>query len=209
MERWSALPTWWVRNPGLVDFRAGAESGTTIAALKVVIAIALLADFKTRKASCSLSDLETLTGLSRPMVLRGITALESRAILGVNRSQHVNEYELLCGHDENWGKLPTEKMRAQLSGILNRGAIQTAALKVYMLFVSQRPNHSTMLAISHEKIRNETGIQTRHVRPALDVLINHSLIRLSSEGGALDGQGKWRHNTYTLLGLTVRSSSGG
>lgn len=204
MARWSALQTWWVRQQGFGVFTGGGQAGKSIAAAKVMIALSLLANFHTHKAKNSLSDLEILTGLSRPMVIAGIADLEEKGLLTVDRSGHVNEYELVApGDDRNWGKLPYDTLRRHLPEITNRGAITLAALKVYLLLVAWRPNHSLSIAISHEKIREETGIQTRHVRPALDILINHSLIRLSVSDGVTPGEPKGRHNVYTLLGLTL------
>lgn len=202
--RWSALPTWWIRQKRLGDFTGGNQAGRSISAVKVLFALSLLADFRTRKVKCSLSDLETLTGLSRPMVITGTSALEKMGVVMVDRSGHVNVYELLVtDEDSNWGKLPYELLRKHLPEIVNRGAITLAALKIYILLVSWRPNQSLSLAISHDKIREETGIQTRHVRPALDVLLNHALIRLSVSEGVTPGELKGRHNVYTLLGLTL------
>jgi len=204
MARWSALPTWWIREEGLGIFMGGSQAGRSIAALKVLMAIALLANFNSRKARNSLSDLETLTGLSRPMVVAGVADLEDKGLLLVDRSGHVNEYELAVpGDDRNWGKMPYETLRRHLAEISNRGAITLGALKIYLLLVSWRPNQSLSIAIGHEKIRDETGIQPRHVRPALDVLLNHTLIRLSINEGRTPGEPQGRHNVYTLLGLTL------
>lgn len=204
MAKWSALPTWWTRDPGLVTFKAVDQAGQSIAAIKVVMAVALLANFNTHKTRSSLSDLEELTGLSRPMVLKGVASLEARNILQVNRVGHINEYELwLPENDGNWGKLPYERLRKQLSGISNRGAVPLAALKIYLILISLRPNQSLTIALSHEKIRMYTGIQTRHVRAALDVLLNHSLIRITISEGENPTELEGRHNVYTLLGLTV------
>lgn len=204
MARWNAVPTWWVRAPGTSSFAGGKQTGTSIAALKVLIAISLMANFHTRKARNSLSDLEILTGLSRPMVLSGIKDLEEKEIVRVDRTNHVSEYEMTIEEDDpNWGKLPHDLLRKHLPEITNRGAVTLAALKIYFLLVAIRPNHSLSVPISHENIRQATGIQTKHVRPALDVLINHSLIRLSVSEGTEPGEPKGRHNVYTLLGLKV------
>lgn len=204
MARWSALPTWWIRQEGFGAFIGGNQAGKSIAAIKVMLALSLLANFHSKKTKNSLSDLETLTGLSRPMVISGIADLEDKGLLKVDRSGHVNEYELVVpGNDRNWGKLPYDTLRRHLPEIANRGAITLAALKIYLLLASWRPNQSLSIAIGHEKIREETGIQTRHVRPALDILLNHTLIRLSVSDGVTPGEPKGRHNVYTLLGLTL------
>lgn len=204
MTRWSAVPTWWVRDPGTSVFTGGKQTGTSIAALKTLIAVSLMADFYTRKARNSLTDLETLTGLSRPMVLAGIKELEEKKVVRVDRSNHVSEYEMtIKDSDTNWGKLPHDLLRKHLPEITNRGAVTLAALKIYFLLVAFRPNNSLSLSMSHENIRGETGIQTKHVRSGIDVLINHSLVRLSVSEGIEPGEPQGRHNVYTLLGLKV------
>lgn len=204
MTRWSSVPTWWVRESGVSIFTGGKQTGKSIAALKVLISVALMSNFNTRKARNSLSDLETLTGLSRPMVLAGIRELEMQEIILVDRSNHVSEYELAISTDDiGWAKLPYDRLLKHLPEITNRGVVTLAALKTYFLLVSMRPNTSQTVAMSHKKIRDYTGIQTRHVRPAIDVLINHSLIRLSVSEEEIPGEYKGRHNVYTLLGLKI------
>ena len=135
------------------------------------------------------------------MVLSGVRVLEDKSIISVSRDGHVNEYELTVSEDDtNWGKLPYELMRKNLPGISNKGVVTLAALKVYLLLISKRPNQNTAIAIGHHKIRDETGIQARHVRPALDILINHALIRISvDEKSSHYGN----HNVYSILGLKV------
>lgn len=200
MPRFSKLPTWWVRDPGLTTFIGGAQAGESIAALKVLIAISTLMDFYTCRARNSFSDLEKLTGLSRPMVQRGIERLEAGCIARVDREGHINEYELIssAGKDSGWAKIPYERIRKHLAELPNRGVVPLAALKSYVLLASLRPNDSPSLALSHEKMREMTGVQKRHIRPGLDVLFSHTLIRLH-ESDAETPQG--RHNVYTLLGL--------
>ena len=128
MAGWSALPTWWVREPGLTDFLGGGKSGASIAELKTYIGLTVLADFKTKKVKTSISDLELLTGLSRPMVIRGIKGLENRGMLNVVRDGHINHYELIIsGTDDKWGKVPNDALRLHLPEIINRGAATLAA----------------------------------------------------------------------------------
>lgn len=78
--------------------------------------------------------------------------------------------------------MPYEALRRSLSEITNRGAVTLGALKVYLLLIAWRPN--------------QRG-------PALDVLLNHTLIRLSINEGRTPGEPQGRHNVYTLLGLTL------
>jgi|SRR5690554_1348892 len=205
--QWSALPTGRLREVGIKSFPGGAQTGRSIAALKVLLGIALLADFKSRKIQTSLSDLEALTGLSRPMVIRGTEFLEDEGFIAVKRA-HTNEYELLCPeNDPYWAKLPTDLLRKNLSELPNRGMAVLAALKTYVLLISLRPNTSNEIAVTHKRIREETGIQPLHVRRALDVLFNHALISVSLSNG--DGhEKKWRHNSFTLLGISIEKTGG-
>lgn len=203
MPRFSALPTWWVREHGLDElFIGGNQAGKSIAALKMLMALSTLVNFHTMKAKNSYSDLERLTGLSRPMALTGIALLEEHDIVRVNRKGHVNEYRLTRSEEDiGWAKLPYDRVRSQLAELSNRGAVPLAAMKIYLLLLAMRPNQSSSLAIGHEKLRDMTGTQKRHIRPALDILYSHALIRLTRnediEGGTLKG----RHNIYTLLGI--------
>lgn len=204
MARWSSVPTWWIREMGISVFIGGKQTGTSIAALKILLAVVLLADFHTRKTSSSLSDLEGLTGLSRPKVIDGINDLEQKRILIVNRDGHVNEYELVMPEDDKqWGKIPYQNLRRYLAEISNRGIMTLAGMKIYLLLVAWRPNDSSSISISHEKIREQTGVQPRHVRGGIDVLINHRLIRVSTNEARTPNKIQAGYNVYTLLGLNL------
>lgn len=206
MAKWGALRSWWIRDEegqGLRSF-TGSKAGTSIAALKVLAAVSILADFHTRKVRISQSDLEVVTGLSHPMIIAGVRDLEDKGVLRVDRGGHINEYEIVVeGGDENFGKLPEGLLRKRLPEMANRGAIPLAALKVYFLLATERPNESPSLAMGHDRIRAKTGIQAKHVRPALDILINHGLVRVDLHEGTTGFKG--RHNTYTLLGIRLKS----
>lgn len=202
MARFSAVPTWWTRSLGLETFVGGGHAGESISALKVLLAIALMANFHSRRARNSFSDIEKLTGLSRPMVQKGVELLERLEIVAVDRSGHVNEYQMTVqSNDLGWAKLPYERLRTHLPELMNRGVVPLAALKIYLLIISLRPNGSVSMAIGHEKLRDMTGIQKRHVRPALDILYSHTLLRLTLSEGGEPGESKARHNVYTVLGL--------
>lgn len=198
-SKFSAFPNWWVRQLGLKTFAGGGQAGVSIAALKVQMALSLLMHFQTRKAKASLTDLETLTGLSRPMVLKGIARLEELQLLTVNRDPYINEYELrVTPTDDRWCKLPYELLRKRLPELSNRGHIPLAALKIYLTLATMRPNDSAKIALGHDKLRDYTGIQKGHVRAALDILYSHNLLHVES---VEDQKTKTRFNVYQLLGL--------
>jgi len=123
-RRFSKCPTWWVRDGqlGIQKFGGGKNAGANIAALKCILGISTSIDFWTRKAKLSISDLEALTGLSRPMVIRGLKGLVELGIVKVDKTAHVHEYELTTSsNDDGWGKIPYERVRKQLPEIPNRG----------------------------------------------------------------------------------------
>lgn len=201
MARFSSLPTWWVRNLGLIDFEGGSQAGSSIAALKVVIGLSLVMDFHTKTAKNSITDIERLTGLSRPMVCKGIRALEEQGIVEINRDEHVHQYTLtMQDGDSGWAKLPYERMRKRLPELSNRGVIPLAAMKIYLLLAAWRPNESVQISVTYDRLRNETGIQKRHIRPALDILYSHSLLRVDVNAMA-EQKKKHSNNIYILLGL--------
>lgn len=198
--RFCKCPTWWVNKDelGIKVFVGGAKTGESIAALKCVLAISLSIDFHTRKAKLSISDLEKLTGLSRPMVIRGLTSLSGLGIINTDKTEHTYQYELtVSDKNENWGKVPYERVRSRLSEISNRGIVSLTALKIYILLIWVRPNNSLSVPISYDKLLDYLGCQRRHLRPALDVLYSHMLVGIQKEGP--DGQPQ--HNVYTVLGL--------
>ncbi|MDD1829975.1 hypothetical protein LRP52_48475, partial [Photobacterium sp. ZSDE20] len=89
------LPNWWYRNSHLLKNLKASESGLGIATMKCLIALSVLIEFHSRTTDSSLSDLEKITGLSRPMVIKGLDNLESLGIISVDRGGYKNKYELL------------------------------------------------------------------------------------------------------------------
>lgn len=183
----------------MVVFKGGSSAGASIAALKCLIAISTIIDFHSRKGRVSFSDLELITGLSRPMVVKGIEMLEALEIVAVNRTGHVNEYELtVLGDDDKWAKLPVDRLKQHLPSLPNRGVVPLTALKIYLLLVSLRPNNSLSLSIGYDRMRELLGVQKAQIRSALDILYSHALIRIT-KNEEVDA----KHNVYTVLGLSL------
>lgn len=198
-KRFCMCPSWWVRDEeGLTRFSAGKNAGQNIAALKCVLAISTAVDFHTRKAKLSLSDLEKLTGLSRPMVIRGLATLQDFGIVNVCKDGRVHEYELTIKKDDaNWGKVPYDRVLKQLPTLPNRGAIPLTAMKLYMLLIAYRPNTSETVFIGYDLIEQYLACQRSQIRPALDILYTHKLISVALEGE----ERRRRHNAYQILGF--------
>lgn len=200
MARWSKCPTWWIRDNGFLNFTGGKGEGTSIAALKCLMALSMSADFYTLQAKVSLSDLEEITGLSRPLIVRGVHHLEESELIAVDRGEHTNRYTLVQETtDKGWTKLPVKQLKQGLPELPNRGGAALAALKIYLYLASIRPNMSTVVSAKYETIRDETHIQLKHVRAGLDLLVMHNLIKVNRA----DTIGQYRQHEYQILGLAV------
>lgn len=177
--RFGSLQNWWFRDSYLLSNLKANDVGKGIAVMKCLIALSVLIDFKTKCADSSLSDLESITGLSRPMVIKGLEWLNDGNIISIDKSSHVNRYEILSSKsDAMWAKIPVNIVRKNLKSISNRGVAPFAALKIYLTLVSLRFQKNDTVIISHEKLRKYTKIQTSHVRKGLDVLYSSSMIHV-------------------------------
>lgn len=199
--RFSKCPTWWVREGLLREFKGGRTTGTSIAGLKCLIAISHHVYFYTLKAELSFSHLESLTGLSRPMVSKGISLLEELEIIRVEK-KYRSIYELVekVGNP-GWGQLPIAYLKKELPSIPNRGRVTLFALKLYFQLIADRPNDSPSLPMKHDTISSKVGTQARDIKPSIDILVNHLLVAVHrSEDVDKDGF-KHAKNVYTLRGL--------
>lgn len=190
-----SLPNWWFRASHLFTELRASEVGEGIAAMKCLLALSILIDFKTRDVSVSISGLQELTGLSRPMVLTGLERLKNLSIIRIDSSRYRNIYEILCiEEDKKWAKTPSHLLRKALQDISNRGIAPFAALKIYITLLSLRYQDKLEVHVSHEVIRDYTKLQPKQIRAGLDVLFSCSMIHLipREESGA---------NRYQILGL--------
>jgi DNA-binding transcriptional ArsR family regulator len=202
MERWAAFPTWWVRSGMLKNLNAAADTtGAHVAALKVYLAIAISADFFDLSAEVSVTRLELLTDLSRPMVTRAIKLLEEMGVLSVDRSGYRNVYRLLQAEDQkHWMRIPVSVARLRLKELPNGTAVGLAALKLYLVLLTVRPRGSHQTPISHRKLQKYTGVRPNMISRGLSLLAIHGLMRYASEAAYKDAAGH-PVNTYYLMGV--------
>ena len=201
MSGFRKMPSWWGRDQtGLRRFNGGASTGTSIAALKCLLAIVLMSEFSTQRAKVSYNGLMELTGLSRPMIPEAIKKLESEKIIKVDRAGYRNVYELLeSKDDEGWAKVPYDRVKKALSNISNKGESSLAALKIYVQLLVNRWQNNYEVIISYKTLRKYTGVQAFRIRSGLDILFSHMLLHVKQ------AEGESAHNIYTILGnLRVR-----
>lgn len=197
MTRWASFPRWAAEE--LTAFVAGSNAGTHMAAIRIYLALALESDFNTRVAAVSWTTLQTVTGLSRPMITRGIEAAEDAGLIEVDRSSGAHSYRLLGRGDEiAFTKIPAAQLRNALPHLPTRGFHALDALKVYVALLTVRARDSEKAFIGHKKLATRSGVQPRRVRAAIDVLINHRLIHVRREESTEVGH---PYNEYQLLGF--------
>jgi len=198
-RRFGRLPTWWSRSSNGRDLLLlrlkSNDTGTGIAAMKCLLAISVLIDFHSRIAEVSLTGLEELTGLSRPMVIRGLSRLEELGIVISHKDYRTNRYELTIEENDNyWAKVPVDVIRKKLKTISNRGIAPFTALKLYITILNLRYKDRSTVQVMHDTLRDYSGIQTNQVRHGLDVLYSSALIHLMPRDDRAT-------NEYQILGL--------
>ncbi len=194
-QRFGALPNWWFRDEKLFSELKGNMTGEGIASMKCLLALSVLIDFYTKEADVSITELESITGLSRPMVIKGLAKLKNLEILSVDKSNYRNNYKLLVQTtDQRWTKVPLGIIRKQLKLISNRGIAPFVALKIYITLLSLRYQDKENVKVSHEKIRDYTKVQPNQIRAGLDVLFSCSMIHLLPKEES-------ESNEYRLIGI--------
>ncbi|EFN4498702.1 helix-turn-helix transcriptional regulator [Escherichia coli] len=163
--------------------------------MKCLLAVSVLIDFHSRIAEVSLSGMEELTGLSRPMVIRGLARLEELGVVVSDKDYRTNRYELtIKSNDSYWAKVPVDTVRKRLKTISNRGIAPFTALKLYITILNLRYKDKTTVQVMHDTLRGYTGIQTNQVRHGLDVLYSSALLHLMPREDRAT-------NEYQILGL--------
>ncbi|WP_230857708.1 hypothetical protein [Vibrio fluvialis] len=194
-QRFGTLPNWWFRNGKLFSELKANQAGEGIAVMKCLLAMSVLIDFYTKDVDASITDFEKITGLSRPMVIKGISRLQHLGIIEVDKTNYRNNYKFVVKADDSrWAKVPLNITRKKLSQISNRGTAPFVALKVYITLLSLRRNEEVNIKLTHEKIREHTRVQPNQIRAGLDVLFSYSLLHLLPKEENMS-------NEYQILGI--------
>lgn len=195
MRPWSRLPTWWYRDDtrGLQRLHGGARAGQSQAALRVYLGACVIErPTDSFEVVASLSALERVTHLSRPMVSRGLALAADLGFIRVTRGgpTTASRIQLVCPEAEEgkaggWAKLPNEEVANRLSRIPHRGIGGLTALKIYATLIAARPNDSAVVALRHVTLRDKTGAQPRDIRRGLNLLAIEGLVDVNTEDPAV------------------------
>lgn len=197
----SKLLTGWTRTTGkdLRAFAGGSSTGASIAALKCLLAVSIQADFKSDSATVSYNDFEALTGLSRPMIKKGLDVLFGLKLLSVSKG-YAHKYTVEAVTDTYWAKIPTELLKRNLKDIGNRGAVQLGALKLYILLAAKRNNSYDWTALTYKNMEEYTGIRRADIRASLSVLYSARLLHADT----VTVEDHESFQAYFMRGLTIK-----
>lgn len=199
----SKISLWWMDTDIFRKELSYSATGKSIAILKTIIALALVSDFDTREAKISYSDLEDITGLSRPMVNNALKWLIEKEWLKLNDNSHgrTNVYELIeIDGDLGWTKLPYQPLIKNLKIISNRGPKSLTALKNYLMILRYRPNKEDVMQINHTTLIEKGNLRPNLVKSGNDLLLNADLIGLG-RCVTRSGQFNTSPNMYHVKGL--------
>ena len=226
---WVKLPVWWIVSSTKVDpllnepirgLRLFSQQvkGNSIAALKVYISLLLQTDNNSSsetygKVGMSIADIEGSTGLSREKIVAGVRLLEFHSLISVDRGAGRKNIFSICGYDRvPWVKIPKTEFADGFGGgsplrqISTRGKVSLNALKLY-LFLTASVDKSTLTACrTYQNIENNTGIRRNDIRPAISLLINLDLVKVSNE--KIEGDYDYNSpNIYHIVGLKYLTNS--
>lgn len=194
------FPSKWVKDGGLWQFSAKTRQGDHIAALKLYLVAAAYGDFSSWTATMSLSDIEDVTKLSRPMIVRGGNVLVNNRIILKGRSKQTSTYLMMVEGSPSWAKVPQDIIRRGLRSIPNRGRTSLACLRAYILFLALRDNKTNETKISYERISRYIGVRAADMRSAISILVNCGFIEvIRARYDELDEE-SYSHNVYVMKG---------
>lgn len=194
------FPSAWVMSDGLRQFSARKRPGEHIAALKLYLVVAAYSDFKSWMSTLSLSDLENITKLSRPMLIGGSRILEQNCLISKGRLRQTATYTMKPeGAEPRWAKVPEDAIRRGMRSIPNRGRSALASLRIYTLFLAMRDNKTCEAKLSYKTIASYTGVRPADIRHSVSLLVNAGFLNVIQAEYDYDEE-KISHNIYVLSG---------
>lgn len=160
-------------------FPAGRTTGVSIAAIKCMLAFGLYNEFYTKEVSLSLSEIEKVTGCSKPMIVRAVKYLCDQKIITKVTQQKTNvknKYIVNFGSNK-FTQIPYGHLAYSLKDFPNKGITTLVALKAYLILLKLRKNDTSSVEITYSSFSNY-HINTRHLNKALAILISGDYISI-------------------------------
>jgi hypothetical protein len=213
-QQWSKMPCGWQTDARVHRRIRKTPIGAAIAALKLYIAFCIKANYNSKdgmEPGCvklSLARLGRLVGLSKPMVISGLKALEDWD-LAQRLQQRPAIYQLLdyvsC---PNWAKLPTAHLYGGRQGIglltrmNNRGRRRLLALQMYLYLAAIIDGRTRTARVSYDRICELLGAGRNDVSAAISILCEDELISCRLADATDRKNPRRQSNEYWLRGTT-------
>lgn len=215
LKPWVKLPSKWIEDGGLLDFRWGADGAANIAAIMTLIGIAHRADAETGVARLTYDEFEAQTGRSRATIAAGLDVLVKHSLV-VREPEGRSTYQL-AGYDpqRGWAKLPAAGLYngdkiAAFHHLSLRRRIELDALKFYLLIAARRDNEENHALLTYEKFEERAGVNRERIRPAISLLAGLALVHIEhlprphGQPGVVSGYRLANLDSYRHMGTTGR-----
>lgn len=182
------------------NFPAGRTTGVCIAAIKCLLVFGLFNDFKTKQVSLSLSEIEKITGCSKPMIIKGINHLLANGIVTriEQEKTNVKSKYIINFPSKKFTQIPHYHLCYNLRTFPNKGITALVALKAYLILLKFRKNDTSNTEISYTGFA-KYGINLRHLNKALAILISSDYISIFKQYNSSETGYNKSCNNYKIL----------
>ncbi|MCC6808068.1 MAG: hypothetical protein IT381_11640 [Deltaproteobacteria bacterium] len=203
------MPTDWVLQPAVITSFSGSEAVTLLKTYYGLLILKGQLEFHARR-SCinfvaSLDDVAEAGSIGRSAGMSAAKVLADRGLVTrdfitrpTDRKSMISCYSLpLSPAGTGWGPFPWRQVESGrfLRSIHQRTGVTLAALKLFLLLVALRENRSGYSRVTYPKITQRLGIERRHIRAALSLLMESELLHMDSRERREDS------NLYFVRGL--------
>lgn len=183
---------------GLMMLQWRTHQGSASAALLILFALAVVSNRRQRTdglrldntVAATYEEIQAMMPLSRKLIAGGLELLEQLGAIGRTRQGRHNVFTL-NGIERNgsWCALPQSHLLDRHPYLHRLGWLADNirnpktlhALKLYMLLLTHRENHSNLASISYEKIGWYTGLRRADISRAIKLLTSCDLCSVLGE----------------------------
>ena len=208
---WAKMPCGWQQDEHIHREMRKAPIGKAIAALKLYLALCMLANYSPTSAlssagsvKLSLVALARKTGMSKPLAIGGARLLEKLKLIKREAGKPITYVLADYGTCKYWTKLPKRYLIGndsreieRMATLPNRGQEVFEALQFYIYIASIRDKVTGKAKVTYETIIHTLGMSRNAVSRAISTLCAKNMISMRPEDPV---PGKRPSNTYWLLG---------
>ncbi len=184
MSTWVPIPTRWIEDHGLKEFKweDGGKGSSAAAALMCYMLIAHHTN-NLGLARLTYGTITTVAGISRAKISAGLDILLEQDLVSKEADQSVFRLSKLNTTVRGWGMLPAKGLYTSFGRVAFfqrlhlRNRTELDALKLYLLFTARRDTDKNIINLSYDKICEYSGLSRRKIPDALTLLAVNGLIR--------------------------------